>query len=511
MPSKRNLKALETRNLDRVELLRPGTWNGDKYTTADMDAMCAAFTALKGRHDPPAKLGHDEKQELLQRDGYPAAGWVERLYREGESLFADVRDVPAKVAELVQAGAYKKRSAEIYLNLKDPNDPKKVYPRVLKAFAFLGADVPAVKGLGDIYAMYADDVETVTLGEIDLEAEGEADLAYGYQPVMAGAQQRQPRIAEQQAYVPGVDVGGVRPRQTGAPRYAQPVQAAPGSVANPLPEQPANYGRNPDGPSTPDPIVNGRPPGEMPQQPVNAGRPPATNKPQPIVNGRPPGVIDQPDMPDVPSDPNVPVDDGPRGPQNGDIWTDGNGRPFIWNDGTTGQEGWTVMPQPRTRQMSEEDEMSELNEIRNLLGLAENDDVKSAVVKLQADQRNLSDQAQVIHTLQTQVKELSDRDADREAEAAVAKGMEAGKILPAVREHYKKLYLSDRETFDALVTHGPKVVDFSRMSSAEQAPVELSEKTRSVAARLGIPEERLADTRSLEEKLEEQRRARGVA
>ena len=147
---------LKTKKLTGVEVLAVGTWKGDDYTTEILDGMVAAFNELKGRIDPPGKLGHDDGQKLAQADGYPAIGWVDNLYRDGEKLKADFRDVPAKVADLIEAKAYDKISSEVYF---DREFDGKVYPHILTAVSFLGADAPAVKdikSISDVAEWYRD-------------------------------------------------------------------------------------------------------------------------------------------------------------------------------------------------------------------------------------------------------------------------------------------------------------------------------------------------------------------
>lgn len=147
-----------TVEIKNKEIFAAGTWNGDKYTIEDLDNIVKAFYELKGRRDVPLKLGHDEKQELLQRDGYPAAGWVAELRREGKKLIADFVKVPRKIYELIQKGAYRRVSAEIIWNYKD-SETGKVYPRVLSAVALLGADIPAVTSISAWSALYNDVLE----------------------------------------------------------------------------------------------------------------------------------------------------------------------------------------------------------------------------------------------------------------------------------------------------------------------------------------------------------------
>jgi len=136
--------------INGVEIFACGKWNGDEYTMDDLNEMVKAFNenpTLK----PYLKLGHDDKQVILQQDGYPAAGWIERVYIVGEKLVADFCDIPDKVYKLIKNKAYRKVSSEIFWNLKIG---EKVYSKVLAAVALLGADTPAVTSLNDILGMY---------------------------------------------------------------------------------------------------------------------------------------------------------------------------------------------------------------------------------------------------------------------------------------------------------------------------------------------------------------------
>ena len=168
-------------NLTGVEIFRAGTYvikHSDftqetvTYSNNDVKEMSENGNALlAGQHyEAPAKLGHSEDQKVAQAAGLPAAGWVTRLYTKtsefGEKLVADFKQVPAKLAEAIRRGRYKFTSSEIY----DPKDTESHFGEfgikgfTLRAVAFLGADIPVVKGNSPLMlAAGADGARTITI------------------------------------------------------------------------------------------------------------------------------------------------------------------------------------------------------------------------------------------------------------------------------------------------------------------------------------------------------------
>jgi len=135
------------------EIFATGVWNGDRYTEEDIEEMIKAFNELKKKRDIPLKLGHTDKQRILQKEGLAAAGWIKELKKKGNKLVAKIVNIPKKIKELIEKKLYKNVSAEIWWNYKDRNTGK-VYPRVLTGVALLGADIPAVGGLGEFGNFY---------------------------------------------------------------------------------------------------------------------------------------------------------------------------------------------------------------------------------------------------------------------------------------------------------------------------------------------------------------------
>lgn len=82
-------------------------------------------------HEAPLVIGHP-------KDSDPAFGWVESLKREGQVLYAKVKQLVPEFVDLLKRGLFKKRSISLYPDM------------TLRHVGFLGAMPPAVKGLQDI-------------------------------------------------------------------------------------------------------------------------------------------------------------------------------------------------------------------------------------------------------------------------------------------------------------------------------------------------------------------------
>jgi hypothetical protein len=179
-------------DINGLEIFKAGTWKGDPYTNEDLDNMVKAHNEVGGALKPYLKLGHDPDQKLLQTDGYPAAGWVTNLRREGDRLLADLKSVPARIKELIDRKAYGRVSSEIYWNLKHDG---KTFPRALRAVALLGGDTPQVKSIQDMIGLYdgvAPAMAHTADGEVRIidSEEKEADMADTKDAELKAAQER---------------------------------------------------------------------------------------------------------------------------------------------------------------------------------------------------------------------------------------------------------------------------------------------------------------------------------
>ena len=137
-----------------VEIFEIGQTESKSYTPDDLAKMIKNFTTLKDSHRPPmVVLGHDEDQSLLQKSGLPSAGWVSKIWSKGKKLYADFKDVPKQLVDIIKNGGYRYPSVEIYRNFV-LNDEE--FGPVLRRVALLGADIPRIKSLSDIVARYGE-------------------------------------------------------------------------------------------------------------------------------------------------------------------------------------------------------------------------------------------------------------------------------------------------------------------------------------------------------------------
>lgn len=117
-----------------IEVFRTGKHVDSKgrvrnFTAADLDMIVDKYDPSV--HEAPAVIGHPKTND-------PAYAWVEGIKRAGNVLLARLKDVNDDFAEMVEKGAFKKRSISLYPDM------------TLRHIGFLGASAPAIKGLKDI-------------------------------------------------------------------------------------------------------------------------------------------------------------------------------------------------------------------------------------------------------------------------------------------------------------------------------------------------------------------------
>lgn len=193
---------LKTVDIEGVELARPGEWMGGdghgrpvkvKLTLGDLEAAVAAHKRVAAANGDdaaefPVKIGHAMRQAVFGKlanelaDGEPAYGWGTNLRLVGDRLVADFKRVPARLADFLKAGAWRRRSIEFGRNWPVAGARE---PFHVTAVSLLGSIEPAVEGLADLYAAGAVPdggeafVVTCAKGDDDALTADELDRALG--------------------------------------------------------------------------------------------------------------------------------------------------------------------------------------------------------------------------------------------------------------------------------------------------------------------------------------------
>lgn len=123
--------------------------NEREWTEKDLDEIVKKYDPSK--HEAPIVIGHPKTNA-------PAYGWVEKLKRIGDTLYAAPKQLANEFVEMVNKGLFKKRSISLY-----PDG-------TLRHVGFLGAQPPAVKGLPDVEFKEDENLSTIeTDGASDFE------------------------------------------------------------------------------------------------------------------------------------------------------------------------------------------------------------------------------------------------------------------------------------------------------------------------------------------------------
>jgi hypothetical protein len=144
-----------------IPVLKTGTHKGKDATGAEasvsfdaarLDRIVNSYNPAK--NETPLVIGHPKSDD-------PAFGWVDKFKRVGEMLYALPKKVVPEFADAVNKGMYQYVSCKVR-----PDD-------TIRHIGFLGAQPPAVKGLGIVTLSESDEGDTVELSEVELS---EADL-----------------------------------------------------------------------------------------------------------------------------------------------------------------------------------------------------------------------------------------------------------------------------------------------------------------------------------------------
>jgi hypothetical protein len=132
-----------TGTLDAVEVFRAGEWNGQQFTSADLDELVRGFEAEAQGGRLPVKCGHTAP------DTDPAHGWIDRIWRDGDRLLARLVQIPAETLAAIRDGRWRHVSIELLRDVRTAAG--RSYRLLLDGLALLGAARPAVEGLKPLH------------------------------------------------------------------------------------------------------------------------------------------------------------------------------------------------------------------------------------------------------------------------------------------------------------------------------------------------------------------------
>lgn len=117
--------------------------NKKKYSLSDLDNIVTLYNnkiSESNSFEAPLVKGHPGSDE-------PAYGWIEKLQRKGDILYAKLKEVVPELISEIRDGRFRKVSIALYDNM------------MLRHVGLLGAMPPAVKGLKNVAFSEADFLE----------------------------------------------------------------------------------------------------------------------------------------------------------------------------------------------------------------------------------------------------------------------------------------------------------------------------------------------------------------
>lgn len=164
-----------------IAIARTGTFTDKRgtphcFTASRLDDIAASYDPTKA--EAPLVLGHPE-------DNQPAYGWVSRLFRHGQKLFAQLSQVSDNVRESVRRGQYR------YVSMALQPDGK-----TLRHVGLLGAVPPAITGLGRV-EMSSDGDMIINFAAAEFETDELAAINQGADTMEQEAQKRLGALEEQ--------------------------------------------------------------------------------------------------------------------------------------------------------------------------------------------------------------------------------------------------------------------------------------------------------------------------
>jgi hypothetical protein len=194
---------LKTKSISKQPIMKIGNWKGYYFSQDSLNDMVNAFEELTktGKRDIPfrVKFTHDDDQEILkdsgeefrhEKDGIFSLGWVNNLFVEGDTLFADLVEIPEKTYDLAfKAKKIKGLSPEVKINYEDKSTGK-IYPHVLSDVAMLSSEHKAIRTLDDLWNLHFGDANGVISAEVE---EGEKLFVNFSEDIVISYEEKDPK------------------------------------------------------------------------------------------------------------------------------------------------------------------------------------------------------------------------------------------------------------------------------------------------------------------------------
>jgi len=123
--------------------------------------------AVRVRAGKPTLIEFHQTHRLpitSEKSSVPAYGWIEKIWREGEELFARIVDIPKQLVDWVRNKHYRWKSVGIDLQGRDIEG--KPIGLVLDHIALLGGKRPEILSLGEVQLNYASKIEYVEVNDM---------------------------------------------------------------------------------------------------------------------------------------------------------------------------------------------------------------------------------------------------------------------------------------------------------------------------------------------------------
>jgi hypothetical protein len=147
---------LETKEIKDVEIIHTGNFKGREYTDKDLDMFIENFN--NKIVEPVLTIDHDPEltDKVSKEFKVSSLGYVDKLKRIGNRLYADFKQVPKLISDLIEAGTIKQRSIEFFKTFR--TSAGKVLNNVLTGVTFFGNGIPAVSGMSDLMNFFKEDI-----------------------------------------------------------------------------------------------------------------------------------------------------------------------------------------------------------------------------------------------------------------------------------------------------------------------------------------------------------------